>query len=121
MAKPNLTMLLGLGSKSKQSAPPSFGEDAEPDAGDPMEAMEAEEPQEDQGGEEGIAPEAVCYRDAQQHCEACVYMAQDGTCDKLKIPVEPTASCNLFKATEQGAADMEMPAEEGEGSPAEYA
>ncbi len=111
MAKPNLTMLLGIGGK-KQSAPPSFGEDSEPDAGDPNEGMEPEEPQEEAQGSD-IAPEAVSYRDSQQHCEACVYMNQDGTCDKLGIPVEPTAGCNLFTANEQGAADMEMPAEEG--------
>ncbi len=114
MAKPDLTMILGIGGKKpKHSAPPSFDSAEE----EPLPTAEAGEPEPegDEGGE-AIPPEAVCYRDAQQHCEACVYMGEDGTCSKLKIPVEPTASCNLFSATDQGAADLsmgeEMPMEE---------
>lgn len=66
------------------------------------------------GGDEGIAPEAVCYRSEMETCGQCTYNDQ-GQCSKLQIPVSDGDGCNLFK--DRGGQDQPGAAEQFEDQP----
>ncbi len=119
--KPDMTLILGMGPKRKpQSAMPDMPGMARDPEPDPNDLSENGEGAETEGG--AIKPEAVCYRTADQHCESCEYMGEDGQCSRLMMPVEPMASCNLYESKggvlDEEANHMPMGAEEDQGIPA---
>jgi hypothetical protein len=73
-----------------------------------MEHEESQEPQEQESGE-GIPPEAVSFRTAEQQCGQCAYFGE-GECSKLQMAVGEQDGCNLWKSG--GGVEMPMSTEE---------
>ncbi len=115
--KPDLTMIFGIGGKKpKPSAPPSFGDDAEPDATDPMESQETDET------DGNLTPEMLHYSGPEEHCAMCSHFTAPSTCDRFSDPVDEAGHCSGFQSADTGdqeqaadmpagdEAEMEMPA-----------
>lgn len=87
--------------RGKAGAPPMI----DPDQDQDIDTDTGPDPDQDQDtGGPTVTPEAVSYRTAEQQCNSCEYMGEDGNCAVLKMPVEENSSCNAHKA---GAGEVE--------------
>jgi len=89
--KPAASPFASKGGASAAGVADDMGPDAAPGA--PAPKLPSKPPM---GGEDAIAPEAVCYRSEMETCGSCEYN-DGGQCSKLSIPVSDGDGCNLFK------------------------
>lgn len=100
-ARPNFAKkptMADLGAPSDLDAPPARPKAAAPPMTDPDQDQDIDTDQDQDAGGPTVSPEAVNYRTADQQCNSCEYMGQDGTCAVLKMPVQENDGCNAHKA-----------------------
>lgn len=109
MTRPNFAKkptMADLGAPSDLDAPPARPKAAAPPMTDPDQDQDIDTDQDQDAGGPTVSPEAVSYRTADQQCNSCEYMGQDGTCAVLKMPVEESSGCNAHKGGGDQGGDM---------------
>lgn len=83
---------------------------AKPKDHDEPDADENGGPSDEDQDDSGNWAEWLDYHGEADRCDACQFMAQDGTCPKVKMQVDPGGHCEAFTAKHEGADTGGMPA-----------